>query len=420
MRNKTLIKGFCVLLCSVILPISYANEQTCNDKETHYKNCDNQIGWYIGGELGRATTDIDGADLDHFYQQSGLSANSISVDDSDVAFSVFTGYQFSTHFAIEGGYIDLGERSVSFTGEDTDVNSFYDNAEHVYPQSGAGLSLAVVGAWPITESVKISAKLGYLDWEGDYITSEQSNEVGNDSISGGDIWFGGELNYRVNDSFQAYLSAQRFELERDKITHIALGVRYYFGHEESSKIKSHSKSPVVMKTAATKQVTTKPIKAKPILDSDKDGVVDDIDACPDSNINHVVDDKGCVVLQEQLFDFALTVYFANDSSEISEEYQGRIGKLASFINKYEVKSLKVYGHTSAPGIRSYNQKLSEERAMSVGKVLADKFNIDIQIIEPIGKGERELIDKTNTEAAHQVNRRIELSITEQLVLPVKK
>jgi len=420
MKNKILIRSACVLLGSVILPISYANEHVCNDKDIHYKNCDNQIGWYIGGELGRATTDIDGADLDGFYQQSGLSVNSIAVDDSDIAFSVYTGYQFSTHFAIEGGFLDLGERSVSFIGQDIDVTKFYDNAEHIYPQSGSGLSLAVVGSWPITESVKISAKLGYLNWEGDYITSEQMNEVGNDSISGSDIWFGGELNYRVNDRFQVYLSAQRFELERDETTNIALGVRYYFGNEESSKTKSSSKPTAVMKTAATQQAIIKATEVKPVLDSDKDGISDDIDACPNSNISHRVDENGCVVMQEQLFNFALTVYFANNSSEISNEYQSKIEKLASCINKYKVKNLKVYGHTSAPGGRSYNQKLSEERAISVGKVLVDKFNIDTQIIEPIGKGETELIDKANTEAAHRVNRRIELNIIEQLVLPVKK
>jgi outer membrane protein OmpA-like peptidoglycan-associated protein len=414
MKNITLIISVSAFLGLVLLPAAYADEKVCKNNKIHYKSCDNQIGWYIGGEIGQATTDIDGRDLNLFYQQSGLSANSIAVDDSDTAFSVFAGYQFSTHFAIEGGYIDLGERSVSFTGEDTDIASFYDDAEHIYPQSGAGPSLAVVGAWPLSESIKVSAKLGYFDWEGDYITSEKTNDVGSDSTSGGDVWFGGELNYRVNNSFQVYLSAQYFELERDKITNIALGVRYYFGDEQNIK------APVVMKRVAAKLTKSRAIKTKHVLDSDKEGVFDNLDACPDSNINHQVDEKGCVVLQEQLFDFALTVYFANDSSDIPDKYQNKIAELASLINKYEIKGLKVYGHTSAPGTRSYNQKLSEERALSISKVLVDKFNIDAQTIEPIGKGETELIDKANNETAHNVNRRIELKIAERLLLPGKK
>jgi len=410
MKNKTIFCRFSALLAVVLLPVSYASEQVCENDEVNYKSCDNQVGWYLGGEIGNATTDIDGADLDNFYQQSGLSANSIAVDDSDTAFSVFAGYQFSTHLAIEGGYIDLGERSVSFTGETTDLGAFYDNAEHVYPQSGAGLSLAVVGAWPITESLKVSAKLGYLDWEGDYLTTEQSNNVGRDSISGGDIWIGGELNYRASDKFQLYLSAQRFELARDETTNIALGVRYYFGEQQGSKRKSPTKPPVFKKA----------VVSKPALDSDNDGVIDVADACPKSNITHRVDNKGCVVMAEQLFDFSLIIYFANDSSEIPEQYQSKIDELADFIQKYKVKNLKVYGHTSAPGSSAYNQKLSEKRALSVGEVLAQKFNIDAQIIEPIGKGETELIEQGNTEAAHQINRRIELNITERLLLPSKK
>lgn len=207
----------------------HVDKQACNDGEAHYKSCDSQTGWYIGSETGYAITSVDNNNLNRFYHDNGITANTINVDDSDIAFSFFGGYQFSTHFAVEGGYLNLGERAVTFSGESTDLIGFYDNAEHIYPQSGKGLSVAVVGSFPLSESFKVSAKLGYFDWEGDYITSEQGANVGRDAISGEDIWFGGEVNYRVNDDFQVYASAQRFALSRHTTTNIALGIRYYFG-----------------------------------------------------------------------------------------------------------------------------------------------------------------------------------------------
>jgi OOP family OmpA-OmpF porin len=403
------------LLCS---SFAYADKQACTDEEGNYKNCDNQIGWYIGGDIGNASTDVDSGDLDRFYQDAGVNANSLSFDDSDTSYSLFAGYQFSTYLALEAGYLDLGERSVTFTGQSSDLDAFYDHAEHVYPESGDGFSMAVVGSWPLSESFKISAKLGYFDWQGKYSTYEQSNNVGNDSKSGSDIWFGGEVNYRVNDRFQAYLSAQRFELDRDDTTNITLGIRYYFGDKLAKKYPSDKKI-IEIKKAKPATVDTIEHIVKPV-DDDKDGVINDIDECPNSDIKHQVDEQGCTVMAEQLIDFSLTVYFASDSSTITAEYQDKITELATYINRYDIKALKVYGHTSAPGSRTYNQQLSLKRAKSVGDILTQQYDIDSDIIEAIGKGETELINKQNTDTAHDVNRRIELTIKERSVTPVKK
>jgi OOP family OmpA-OmpF porin len=410
MKNRVLVSSLSVLVGLLPLAFAHGSEQVCQDDEINYKQCDNQLGWYLGGSIGYANTNIGSTEIDRFYQQSGLVANSIDVDDSDTSFSIFGGYQFSSYFAVEAGLIDLGERGVSFVGQSTDIDSFYDNAEHVYPQSGDGYSIAVVGSWPISESFKLSAKLGYFKWQGDYVTQEtndnSSDNVGSDSISGGDIWFGGELNYRLNDSYQLYLSAERFELARDKTTNIALGIRYFFGDDRAAQ-------PV-------KKAAVIPKVIGPAPDTDNDGVIDLNDNCPESDIRYQVDTVGCVILQEQLVSFSLILYFANDSSVIDAKYQDKIEELATFITKYDVKSLNVYGHTSAPGSRSYNLKLSQRRAQSVAKSLASEFDIDQQVINPIGRGETELVDKSYTEQAHDINRRIELNIEERLMRPLQR
>ena len=404
------IRYITVLLAVLSSSFVHAQAQSCPEGERNYKQCDTHLGWYLGGDLGYATTDRNNEELNQLFNDAGITANSVTIDNSDLSFSVFAGYQFSSYFAVEGGYLNLGERSVTFTGESTDVDNFYDNAEHIYPQSGSGFSAAIVGSLPITESFKLSAKIGYFDWQGDYNTVEPVGNVGSDSISGGDIWFGGELNYRVNDNFQAYLSAQHFELDRDKTTNFSLGIRYYFGHHKTAAV-----APAIVPAIV-------PVIA-PVIepnDDDKDGVFNVNDACANTNLSHQVDAQGCTLMAEQLFDYSLVIYFANDSSAIQPQYFEQISELADIIQLFKVKSLKVYGHTSAPGSQTYNQKLSQKRAESIGEVLAEQFKIDKQLIEAIGKGEQALIDSSNTEAAHDVNRRIDLTVTETLVLPVTK
>lgn len=217
---------------------SYANEYSCNDGENNvdYTHCDSQQGLYIGGQLGAIQTDISQGDIDTFYNKASVEASSINIDNRDLAFSLMAGYQFSTYWAVEGAYIDLGKRSVDFTGSTEDLTAFYDNVEHVYPQSGIGLSLAVVGSWPLSEDLKLSGKLGYWLWESDYTTYDVNGEVGTDSIKGNDVWFGAELNYRLSQNTQIYLTAERFSLDRDDNNVFSLGIRYYFDSEGKTNI----------------------------------------------------------------------------------------------------------------------------------------------------------------------------------------
>src|SRR6187402_2578567 len=66
-------------------------------------------GWYLGGNIGQAKSDIDSSRIAGNVLDNSFNVQSISEDDSDTGFKVFGGYQVSKHFAIEGGYFDLGQ-----------------------------------------------------------------------------------------------------------------------------------------------------------------------------------------------------------------------------------------------------------------------------------------------------------------------
>ena len=66
------------------------------------------------------------------------------------------------------------------------------------------------------------------------------------------------------------------------------------------------------------------------------------------------------------------------------------------------------GHTDAQGALSYNRGLSVRRAESVRAYLVDEFGFDPRDITVEGRGEDQLLDEETTEAAHAVNRRVEV------------
>jgi len=397
------------LLCTLGSYTAYAEtaDSVCTTaSEIHYQSCDNQLGWYLGGELGFADSKVSKTDTDRFFEQANLNATSIAVDDKGAKWSAFVGYQFNSYFAIEAGYIDLGERSVDFTGKSTDLSAFYDNVEHIYPQSAKGTNINVVVSWPISEDFKLSGKLGYFDWQGKYRTNENTNQVGSDKISGKDLWYGLELNYRLTGKWQAYANYSQMKLTRDTNDIYSLGLRYYFSASDKAAVLAEKKA------VAVQQVMP--------VDSDKDGIIDSADNCDNSDGRYQVDSLGCTLMARQEAEFNLVVQYANDSAEITADYLNKIAALSDFVNRYHVKRLKVIGHTSSPGGRIYNQRLSEQRSQSIAAMLVDNYSIKSEIIEIIGQGESQLLDSTDTNEAHQLNRRIEISLKESVLLPVTR
>ncbi len=382
----------------------------CESLASNYQQCDHQLGWYLGGSLGLADTDVDNNRIKQHFEQNNLDVSAVSTDNDDIGGNVFFGYQFNRYFALEAGYLDLGERTVHFSAQTTDTAAFYDAAENIYPQSGDGALVALVASWPISERFKLSAKLGYFDWEGDYVTFDDQGQQGSATASDGDVLLGAELNYRLSEQTQLFASYQRVKLNRDDNDMFGVGLRYYFGDTPQATIKTKP---------APKLVVKPPAIAKPV-DSDNDGIFDGQDVCPQSQSAYLVDDRGCTVEKEQIVDFALVINYAKNSSEIESQYNDKIIALAEFIKRYQVKSLTVYGHTSATGSKSYNSKLSTQRAQSVAEKLATDYGIDRAIITAIGKGESELKVFGNNEQVHQQNRRIELKVKERLMMPVKR
>ena len=117
----------------------------------------------------------------------------------------------------------------------------------------------------------------------------------------------------------------------------------------------------------------------------------------------------------------IEVYFDFDSSALKPKAIEQLKPLGQALSSADLGSSRylIMGHTDAKGSAAYNQKLSEKRAESVRKYLAQRFLLHPNTLVSIGLGETQL--KRPAEPHAGINRRVEISLLlEPLNVPAPK
>lgn len=103
------------------------------------------------------------------------------------------------------------------------------------------------------------------------------------------------------------------------------------------------------------------------------------------------------------------ITFDTNSSAINGQFYAILNDVSDVLNRYPATYVDVIGHADSTGAADYNQRLSEQRASSVGGyliaqgVLRDRFYI-------AGMGERAPIASNDTAEGRRQNRRVEILI----------
>jgi outer membrane protein OmpA-like peptidoglycan-associated protein len=101
--------------------------------------------------------------------------------------------------------------------------------------------------------------------------------------------------------------------------------------------------------------------------------------------------------------------FDTNSTAVKPGFYTTMDKVADVVIRYGKTTLTVVGHTDNKGAPEYNQKLSQERALSVAHYLETKDVNPIRLAT-LGKGEGSPIASNATEAGRQANRRVEIYV----------
>jgi outer membrane protein OmpA-like peptidoglycan-associated protein len=101
--------------------------------------------------------------------------------------------------------------------------------------------------------------------------------------------------------------------------------------------------------------------------------------------------------------------FDVNSSQVKAGFNSTMDKLADVVIRYGKTTLTIVGHTDNTGKPDYNQKLSEERALSVARYFESK-NVNPVRLATSGKGETQPVASNTSESGRQANRRVEIYV----------
>jgi outer membrane protein OmpA-like peptidoglycan-associated protein/opacity protein-like surface antigen len=165
-------------------------------------------------------------------------------------------------------------------------------------------------------------------------------------------------------------------------------------------------------------------------DTDGDGVKDSDDECPDTPKGSEVDEKGCVVVVEEIIEEVKPlipqkitdvpelmvkfepIYFRTNSAEIDASEKMKLDNMAKLLIKHAIiKDVLLSGHTDPRGSSTYNLKLSEKRAKAVLSYLLNK-GVGEKRVQIKALGEAHPVSKQASLKEYQKDRRVEFQLND--------
>ena len=147
------------------------------------------------------------------------------------------------------------------------------------------------------------------------------------------------------------------------------------------------------------------------IDSDGDGVSNELDQCPATPYNVVVDDRGCPFTMPGVgLKMEYRAFFDKDSSELLPKYQADLDNVGVKMQEYKTATILIEGYNSRTEVdrASIDQAnaLAQDRANKVKGYLISKYNIAPERITATEYGARRPIATSDSEEGNMLNRRV--------------
>jgi outer membrane protein OmpA-like peptidoglycan-associated protein len=345
----------------------------------------------------------DGWDEMDLYVGAGIGQSDLSpqhaknqgftIDDHwQTAWKITGGLDVNDYISVEGYYSDLGSTGLS------------PGADIGYRMAGADVILHywAKGEARTQGSIALYAKAG-LNHTDTYTSGnvEDNGDVRN--IFGG---LGAELylpqKFSVRFEFESY---------NDDASLFSLNLVKRFGFKPK-KVKQKEFVPMVETLPETVSGPSIVMLTPVVLDSDLDGLSDDNDQCSDTPKGMSIDKVGCATLIGEVSDLSANVQFEANSSSLTEAGKVALNEIAGILLRDTAIDLEVQAHSDNTGSAGYNKILSQKRAESVVKYLAEKSIVQSRLTS-LGFGEEKPIADNNTKAGRAINRRVEFKLKQR-------
>jgi len=186
--------------------------------------------------------------------------------------------------------------------------------------------------------------------------------------------------------------------------HVSAGVSVPLGTTRKEVVESvkYIDKPVIVE----KEVVAQP------ADTDRDGVVDGVDQCPNTLIGLTVDAVGCVRTTEAQSLVLLGVTFDTNSDRLTANARDILDGTAQGLKGQPGMRVELSGYTDSRGSDEYNRVLSQKRATAVRTYLIRAGVSPVQL-RAVGYGESDPLYSNDTAEGRERNRRVEFNVISQ-------
>lgn len=133
---------------------------------------------------------------------------------------------------------------------------------------------------------------------------------------------------------------------------------------------------------------------------------------PNPHLRHLPRDEGLPVVKNLLRSEEGFVYFGKNSWKLYPKYRELLLYVYDKIKDHSDLAIKLVGHADREGSRSYNETISEKRALTIKNFLLSA-GIEEERVEVVVQGESDPLTIDPSEEALERNRRVEIVITQR-------
>ena len=341
--------------------------------------------------------EVNATEEDGLYLGIGLGVSRLNpetsgttysvTDDSSSGGKIYLGYDLNHSFSIEGYYSNLGRAEMSPAGnisyKDIGINATY--YFYVPDETREGLSMFLRGG--IGRMIN-DTSLPYR------------------RVNGEHLMFGAGAEYGLGDGWGLRANFDFYDKDAELLT-VSL-LKRFGSKSQPMVIKEKNEPRPTPEALPVSEPVSAPVVVA-VLDTDGDGVMDDIDKCLNTPRGNKVDVTGCNI--ELIFDLK-GVVFATNSNKLIGPSHSILNAAAESLSRYPDLYIAVAGHTDDRGKASYNKQLSERRAHAVRDYLISK-GVSADHLTANGYGEERPVADNNTKEGRSINRRVELAIIKE-------
>ncbi|QQO85644.1 tandem-95 repeat protein [Shewanella algae] len=183
-----------------------------------------QARWSVNLNLGYSHARLSESDINKALP---AEVKLTELDKDDFAWSVALNYQASDAWALQFGYLDLGETSLMLAGSTLDPQALQQSLANLGPQLASGVTAGAEYRFWRYRDWSFSLNGGIFVWESDFNSQWQQQELRYDD-SGVDFYWGLGSQYQLSEQWAIRADYRRYMLDRNQVDGVFIGLEFFF------------------------------------------------------------------------------------------------------------------------------------------------------------------------------------------------